>query len=155
MLALSQTAGYVIAAMAQLNPPGESPKLVREVAREAGIPSAYLSKIVHRLGETGLITSRRGVNGGVTLGRSPDEISLLEIAEAVEGSVWLNRCLLGLEECTDARACPTHHFWKPLREQVRQKLKSLTLADVMRFEGKAWRTQLNLPLDFSRPPTGS
>lgn len=148
MLALSQTAGYVIVAMAQLNAPGEQPKLVREVAREAGIPSAYLSKIIHRLGESGLIVSRRGVRGGITLGRSPDQISLLEIVEAVEGKTWLNRCLLGLEECSDARACPTHFFWKPLREKVREKLQILSLAEVMRFEGKAWRTQLNLPLEF-------
>ena len=146
MLALSQTAGYVIAAMAQLNPPEEKPKLVREVAVEAGIPPAYLSKVVHQLGESGLLISRRGRNGGITLSRSPDEISLLQICEAVEGAQLLKRCLLGLETCTDERACPTHEFWKPMREKIRERLSSLTLADVMRLEGKAWRTQLNLPL---------
>ena len=145
MLSLSQTAGYVIVAMSQMNPPEGPPRLVKDVAKDAGIPSAYLSKVVHQLGESGLLYSRRGRNGGVTLARSPDEINLLQICEAVEGREWLGRCLLGLEVCSDERACPTHEFWKPLREKVRSRLSSLTLADIMRFEGKAWRTQLNLP----------
>ena len=145
MLSLSQTAGYVIVAMAELNPPQGPPRLVREVAKDAGIPPAYLSKVVHQLGESGLLISRRGRNGGITLAKSPDEINLLQICEAVEGREWLGRCLLGLEVCTDERACPTHEFWKPLREKVRDRLTALTLADIMRFEGRAWRTQLNLP----------
>ncbi|MCC5789427.1 MAG: Rrf2 family transcriptional regulator [Opitutales bacterium] len=145
MLSLSQTAGYVIVAMAELNPPEGPPRLVKEVAKDAGIPAAYLSKIVHQLGESGLLISRRGRNGGITLARSPDDINLLQICEAVEGQEWLGRCLLGLEICSDERACPTHEFWKPLREKVRSRLAELTLADIMRFEGKAWRTQLNLP----------
>ena len=148
MLALSQTTGYVIVAMAQLNPPEGPPKLVREVAEETGIPPAYLSKTVYRLRESGLLKSRRGVKGGVTLARSPEKISLLQIAEAVEGEGWLSRSLLGLEICSDERACPTHEFWKPLREKVQNRLRELSLADIMRFEGKAWRTQLQLPFIF-------
>ena len=89
MLSLSQTTGYAIEALAHLNPPGGEPLLLREVARRAKVPGAYLAKRMPDLVAAGLVVSRRGQRGGLVLAREPAKITLLEISEAVEARRWL------------------------------------------------------------------
>ncbi len=134
MLSLSQTTGYAILALACMEGPSGSPILVRDVAKAAGIPKPYLSKLIHALAQRGLVSTKRGYKGGVVLAREPQQISLLEIAEAVEGNEWLDRCVLGLEECNDERACPMHEHWKVVRGRIRSELETIHLATVAEFE---------------------
>jgi Rrf2 family protein len=134
MLSLSQTTGYAIEALAHLNPPGGKPMLLREVARLAKVPGAYLAKRMPDLVAAGLVTSRRGQRGGLVLARDPAEITLLQISEAVEARRWLDGCLLGLSSCSDERACPVHKFWKPTRAKIEKTLRTTTLASVIAHE---------------------
>jgi Rrf2 family protein len=134
MLSLSQTTGYAIEALAHLNPPGGKPLLLREVARRAKVPGAYLAKRMPDLVAAGLVTSRRGQRGGLVLARQPEEITLLQISEAVEARRWLDGCLLGLTSCSDERACPVHAFWKPVRGKIEKILRTTTLASVIAHE---------------------
>jgi Rrf2 family protein len=113
---------------------GERWVLAKEMAQCAGIPLPYLSKTLHALGGSGLIEAKRGYRGGFRLAKPAGRITLLDIAEAVEGEGWLPRCLLGLESCTDDRACPTHTFWTKQREKIEAELRRRTLCDVARFE---------------------
>jgi Rrf2 family iron-sulfur cluster assembly transcriptional regulator len=133
MLALSQTTGYAIQALACVSE-GCDHALVREVARCAGVPAPYLGKIVQNLVRAGILNSRRGRRGGISLARPSASISLLEISEAVDGADYLEGCLLGLESCSDQRACPTHAFWKKTRGGIRRTLKGISLAEVAQFQ---------------------
>ncbi|MEX2470439.1 MAG: Rrf2 family transcriptional regulator, partial [Pseudohongiellaceae bacterium] len=99
-----------------------------------GIPKPYLSKIIGRLVSAELVISRRGNRGGIWLARPAAEITLLEIAEKMDGEDFLGRCLLGEEYCSDSRACPTHAFWKKERAQIRKKLAATRLSDVIAFD---------------------
>jgi Rrf2 family protein len=139
MLSLSQTTGYAIEALAHLSPPGGAPLLLRQVARRANVPYAYLAKRMPEIVAAGLVTSRRGQGGGLVLGRDPKEITLLQISEAVEARRWLDGCLLGLTSCSDERACPVHAFWKPVRRKIETTLRTTTLADVIAHEVKLAR----------------
>lgn len=141
MLCLSQTSGYAILAMSCLDISGKRRVLAREVAARSGVPSPYLSKLLHALGRARLIQAKRGYRGGFVFARPPQRISLLDVVEAVEGRRWLPRCLLGLAECSDARSCPTHRFWTVERERIRSILAQLNLAEVVAFE-KRRRTPL-------------
>lgn len=134
MLALSNSTGYAIRALACLSGLGCEPKFVRDIAKCSGAPAPYLAKLVQRLSEAGIVISKRGYRGGVILARKPHEISILEIDEAIEGGPQPDRCLLGMDECSDARACPTHAFWKKTRAQIRKTMSDTTLADVFAFE---------------------
>jgi Rrf2 family protein len=131
MLCLAKTTGYAIEAMSYLDPPGGEPASLREIARRAGLPHAYLAKRMPELVSGGLVRSVRGKRGGVLLARPPEEITLLQISEAVDARQWLGRCLLGLATCTDERACPVHKFWKDSRQQIESTLRWTTLADVI------------------------
>lgn len=134
MLALSQTTGYAILALSCLDGCQDRWVLAKDIAKCTGISLPYLSKLLHALNGSGLIRTKRGYRGGFQLAQSAPNISLLDVAEAVEGRKWLPECLLGLEECSDDRACPTHEFWKTERSRIEKELKRQTLRDVAEFE---------------------
>ena len=143
MLSLSHTTGYAIKALRCLSEPNCDNRSTPEIARCAGIPRPYLAKLINSLARHGLVTARRGVGGGVSLARSADEITLLQIVVAVEGEHWLGECLLGLDECSDAITCPTHPLWLRIRGEITEELAKTTLAAVIRAGnpvtgGKCW-----------------
>jgi Rrf2 family transcriptional regulator, iron-sulfur cluster assembly transcription factor len=137
MLSLSHTTGYAIRALCCLERSGDRLVRSQQIADCTGMPKPYLSKTLHALGQSGLITTKRGYRGGFVLARPATRIRLLDIVEAVEGEAWQPRCLLGMAECSDDRGCPTHEFWKLERERIRAELARLTLAVVSGFEAAA------------------
>lgn len=136
MLSLSKSTGYAILALSCLQSCPARWILAKDIAGCTGVPLPYLSKLLHALTGSGLIETKRGYKGGFRLSRPADEINLMMIAEAVDGNAWLPQCLLGLEGCSDARACPTHEFWSAERLRIEQQLRTLTLRDVAEFESQ-------------------
>lgn len=145
MFALSQTAGYAITALSQLVTRPNEWTLARDLAAETEIPLPYLSKILQLLTRSQLVRAKRGYRGGFVLARPANQMRLLDIVEAIDGTACLSRCMLGLSSCSEDRACPAHLFWKNIRLQIAQELSQLTLADVARFE--ASRAQLRELID--------
>ena len=133
---LTVRTGYAILALACLHGREGQWVQVRDIADCTHTPKPYLHKILHALGRSGLIRSKRGYRGGISLSRPSAQITLMDVAEAVEGRNWTKRCLLGLEECSDERACPIHEFWSAQKKQIEAKLTQTTLADVAAQESK-------------------
>lgn len=136
MLSLSQTTGYAIRAMCALGHAEEGFLLARDIAERTGVPKPYLSRLLCWLGQAGLILTKRGHGGGFALARHPRDISLLDIARAVEGPRMRPRCLLGQVECSDERSCPMHTFWKAQRAKIEDELQRRTLDSVAAFEAQ-------------------
>ena len=134
MLCLSQTTGYAILALACLEEVQGHWVKACEIGECTGIPMPYLSKLLHRLGRAGIIVAKRGTFGGYALATPPEEISLKLVAEVVEGEPWLPKCLIGLADCSDERACPTHDFWSKERVRIETKLSKITVKDMATFE---------------------
>lgn len=134
MLPISQTASYALLALSCLEGPGGKPKLVRDVATCTGIPRPYLSNLMNRLAQEGLVLARRGNSGGVLLACAPEDLSLDILVDLVDGDGWRTRCLLGFNACSSERACPAHAFWEEERQRIQRHLASLTLADISAFE---------------------
>lgn len=134
MLRLTQTTGYAIKCLACLA--CDSSRQTAEIATSAGIPRAYLSKIIQSLSRAGLVNARRGIGGGICLSCSPQDISLLQVVEAVEGHDWLGECLLGFDECTNQITCPTHDFWQRIRTEIIFELRRTTLASIIGFRAQ-------------------
>ncbi|BDU68214.1 hypothetical protein GETHOR_03150 [Geothrix oryzae] len=153
MLPLSQSSGYAVLAMSCLEDPGGKPTLVVDVAARTGFPRPYLSKMIHKLAKVGLVMAKRGNKGGVVLALAAKEITLDLIAEAVDGSEWRNKCLLGFSECTDERACPAHTFWKSERDHIHRCLKDISLEEIRTFEqqSRTWRLADALPEKKLKP----
>jgi len=64
---------------------GDRPVASHLIARAEGIPEKFILKILRLLGDAGMVTSRKGPNGGCRLAKKPKDISMLEITEAVDG----------------------------------------------------------------------
>jgi Rrf2 family protein len=101
------------------------------VATCSGVTKPYLAKIFNKLASSGLIISKRGYRGGITLTRRTDQITLLEIVKAVEGDRWIGPCLLGMSECASHAKCPTSVVWKQISGQIESVLRTTTLADIV------------------------
>lgn len=149
MFGLAQTTGYAIFALSCLENPSGQPRLVTEVAELTGIPRPYLWKIMHLLRQRGLVTAKRGYRGGVILARPAEQISLAEVATAIEGDNWLAECMLGLPDCADLKICPTHNFWLKTRDSISKHLQGCSLASVARHIGRS--NNPSRPLIRTRP----
>jgi Rrf2 family transcriptional regulator, iron-sulfur cluster assembly transcription factor len=142
---LAPMTGYATTALAWLAARKDGPSPVNEIAESTGVPAAYLSKIMHRLGRLGLVDARRGVGGGVLLSKAPSTITLYELAEALNDPLLTPKCMLGVEACSDERNCPCHSFWKAHRLVEIDFLHRTTIADLCQFEhGRGWTVQATI-----------
>lgn len=131
---LSMTTGYAVAALSLMVQRPDEYILIRDIAEETGVPAPYLSKVAQRLVDLGILESKRGYRGGIRLAIPAEELTILRLDEVLDMGDNTPRCMLGGVECNDERACPVHEFWKSTRLQIRERLGSLTLADVAEFE---------------------
>jgi Rrf2 family protein len=102
---------------------------VSAAARRQLVPGAFLAKIARRLVLAGLLRAGRG-SGGLTLGRPAAEVDLLQIVEALEGPLRLNRCLAGPGACALDRLCPAHPVWCDVQAEVERRLRAARLSDL-------------------------
>lgn len=140
---LGQAAGYATSALGYLATAAGKPLLVKEIAQACDIPAPYLAKIINTLRHVGLVETQRGVGGGVTLARKPSEVSLYDIAELLADPICNKRCMLGVAECSDQRACPAHRFWTEQRGTVIEFLKKTSIADIAAFETRRRSRAMN------------
>lgn len=136
MLKIAQSANHAIKALACLGRDECSRGLVKQIAKCSGVPAPYLAKLFTWLSEAGVIGTKRGRAGGSWLARPPEEISLIDIVEAVDGREWQKSCLLGNASCSDVRACPVHDFWRTTRRRIEGELRGVTLRDVIAFQDR-------------------
>lgn len=129
MLSFSQTTGYAILALGCIES-GEGRRVQsEEIQACSGVPMPYLRKILHSLGKAGLVETKRGQQGGFLLARPADQMTLMDVVEAVEGSDGLPDCLLRLPGCSDENPCPFRSFWKKKRAEIEVFLRRLTVAE--------------------------
>jgi len=99
-----------------------------EMAQFLGVSEAHLSKVLQRLGRRGIVASIRGPRGGFTLGRPADEITLLEVYEAVDGPLREARCLLDAPVC--GGRCLMGEVLAKVNSIVRGHLSGTRVSDV-------------------------
>ena len=111
----------VMAELARLHGSGTLAQ-IEHLARAEAVPANFLAQILGKLREHGLITSRRGNQGGYTLARAPEEISLHDILIAVEGQCLQ---LSGNHEGRSGRHLK--QVWDEISRELVKKTKSYTL----------------------------
>jgi len=147
---LSQTVEYALRAATYLAISPEEPRTVDQIAEATRVPVAYLAKVMQSLVRGGMVTSRRGVGGGFTLVRTPREVRILEIVQAVDPIQRITTCPLGLAS-HGTRLCPLHRRLDNALEAMEKAFASTTLAEVLSEPSKS------VPLcDFptGRKPSG-
>lgn len=104
--------------------------LLRDILEGIDLPQHFVGKIFQTLVRAEILVSAKGRGGGFALKRSPNEITLRQIVEAIDGTQRISRCILGFATCNDEQACPQHDHWKGIRVQIDHLLDSTTLADL-------------------------
>jgi Rrf2 family protein len=110
-------------------PPGRF-SLLRDILEGIDLPQHFVGKIFQTLVRAEILVSAKGRGGGFALRKPPNEITLRQIVEAIDGTQRINRCILGFSLCNDQQACPQHDHWKGIREQIDHLLDHTTLADL-------------------------
>ncbi|MCC5806705.1 MAG: Rrf2 family transcriptional regulator [Opitutales bacterium] len=134
MFSLSQSVGYALRALVCMEGQDCRTHYTRDIAACSGVPAAYLPKVFKKLADGGVLEAKRGRTGGTRLSRPAEAVSLLDIAEAVEGKDFLPDCLLGDGFCDGSRQCPCRSFWQAERERIRSELKRISLAGLIAAE---------------------
>jgi len=111
------------------------PVPVREIARRQGLPAPYLEKLLIALRQAGIVRSVRGPHGGYQLARSPAEISLGQVLEAVGESVEPLPRQPPEERAED---WVTISLWRQLHRKLREALYSVSLADLY-YDARSWQ----------------
>jgi Rrf2 family iron-sulfur cluster assembly transcriptional regulator len=127
----SRSAEYAIRAFVHLSQvPDGKYAMVKNIAREEDIPSHFLAKILQQLARKGLLRSSKGPTGGFVLRRKPEDVSLMDIVQALDGLADYERCASGLAECNDDQPCGMHDAWNALRSRIIGYLKTTSIADI-------------------------
>jgi Rrf2 family protein len=100
------------------------------IADETNAPRNYLGKLLQLLSRFGLVESQKGLGGGFRLARDPKDISLYDVAEAIENVGHWYDCILGKPTCSDSNPCAVHTRWGPVRDAYLQLLEQTRIADL-------------------------
>jgi Rrf2 family protein len=104
---ISQTADYALRAVIVLGSNLEVPLTTQQIAARTRVPAGYLSKVLQALGRCGLVEAQRGLGGGYVLTRPLEELTVLEVINAVDPLKRIDHCPLGLPE-HEGRMCSLH-----------------------------------------------
>jgi len=126
--------GLVAALYLAQKTPGELTQ-IHEIAQGCHLPEPFLAQILRLLVRGGVVRSRKGVRGGFSLSRSADRISFLEVLEALEGPVAVNRCQNPALHCEHEENCAMESVWSRVQEALVRILGETRLADAV-FPGR-------------------
>lgn len=109
---------------------GEESLSTRVLAEDEEVSYQLACKLMQKLHRAGLVESDMGPKGGFRLCRVPEEVSIQEVIEAIQGPLRLNRCLLNDGFCTRQETCPVRKKLSLLQEQMNGYLKGVTLGEL-------------------------
>jgi Rrf2 family protein len=102
-----------------------------QIAKEQKIPSSFLAKIISQLSIAGLLHTSRGAYGGIALARNPEQITLLQVIEAIDGPIQLNVCVGREYVCSFEDNCPIQSVWCDAQNELITKLKNTNFAQLI------------------------
>jgi Rrf2 family transcriptional regulator, cysteine metabolism repressor len=123
VISVTSKSRYAVVALAELARSGSEPIPIGQIAERRGMPVQFLEQLFSTLRRAGILTSHRGAKGGYTLARPPEEITVLEVVQALDGVVG--------EEGKEAGG-----IWAEGVEALRETFRSNTIADIARRESQ-------------------
>jgi len=106
---------------------------IHDIAQRHHIPLKYLEQILAELKRGGVLESRRGVNGGYTLARAPEQISVGEVLRIVDGAFAESSCIHNEAMggvCVEGHSCGLKQTWRDVQGAVEKILFATSFEDV-------------------------
>lgn len=128
MFKVSKKTQYGLRAMVFLakSKRNKEPFSIKEISRKEGIPFDFLEKIISRLEKAGLLKAKKGVTGGYFLNKPAKNITVGQIATALEGKLSPVSCSF----CSKSKKCLSKNVWDQVKDSLNKTLDSITLADL-------------------------
>ncbi|MCK5145594.1 RrF2 family transcriptional regulator [bacterium] len=111
-----------------------NPLQLKEIAQRQDISVKYLERIMTKMASAGLVSSLRGLHGGFTLAKTPEEIKLLDILTAADESIIPVDCVVKEGRCGNETTCVMNRVWSGLYINIKNYLTSISLKDLMTME---------------------
>jgi Rrf2 family protein len=127
---ISQTAEYALRAVVCLSTQDRRPLTTQAIAAKTKVPAGYLSKVLQGLGRAELVQSHRGLGGGFVLARPLDDITVLDVINAVDSLKRFKHFPLGLV-AHGTRLCPLHRRLDEAIAQVESLFEGTTIAQFL------------------------
>jgi Rrf2 family protein len=131
MLRLSKKADYALMAMKHLAVRGDAgSSSAREIAEQYDIPIELMAKVLQRLVRRGLLVSHQGTRGGYQLARSPVQMSVADVIQAIEGPVTVTACSTDEGQCEQFSKCNVRDPLFRVRDRILAALGECTIAEL-------------------------
>jgi Rrf2 family protein len=146
MLKINRQTDYAVRVVLALAKQGQAARLSSAVIqREMQIPKAFMARIVAQLAQAGLVTTFPGRDGGLSLPRPPEQITLLQVVEAFEGRLLLSDCLhtKGEDDCPFTGRCPVRSRWGRVQAAMAREMASIHFSEL------AEEARLGIPVSSS------
>jgi Rrf2 family transcriptional regulator, nitric oxide-sensitive transcriptional repressor len=148
----SQSAEYAIRAVVMLAYMKKETLVgSKELAQRVKVPVSYLPKLMQNLVKVGIVDSKRGVGGGFSLRKSPDEITILDVVNAVDPIKRIVGCPLGLESHGKV-LCPMHARLDQAMAEVESMLSASTIAELLTDQSRPTPMEETARFLDLRPP---
>lgn len=126
----SQTVEYALRSVAYLASVAPAACTTDQIAAATRVPKPYLAKVLQKLAGKGVVQTQRGVGGGVSLAKSPGQLTILDVVNAVEPIVRIRTCPLGLS-AHGVRLCPLHKRMDDAYAAIEAAFAGTTLAEIL------------------------
>jgi Rrf2 family protein len=121
---ITRRADYAIRCVLFLTKNSEDVVTINEISQAMNVPKAFLAKILQQLAGCGIVNSSRGLTGGFRLARAPEDITMLEVIETIQGVSASSQCAVDKKSCNLSDKCSVHPIWIKIREMVENELKN-------------------------------
>jgi FeS assembly SUF system regulator len=134
MIRMSKLTDYAIVLLSHLARDSQhSLHSARDLAVTSHVPTPTVNKLLKKLSQAGLLTSHRGANGGYSLAKHPEEISVGQVIAALEGPIAITECATEVPGlCGIESLCPVRSSWQNINRVIQKALGDLSLSDMVR-----------------------
>lgn len=131
MLRVSKMTDYGIVLMTHLAKDPKGQHAAADLSAQMKMPWPTVSKILKQLTRAQLLASSRGAQGGYSLARPPEAISVAEIITTLEGPVSLTECIGAPGECELEPLCSIRNHWGQINQAIYKALSDIKLSDMV------------------------
>lgn len=131
---ITQEADYGFRVILYLSKLGYGEKIeAKAISKDENIPLRFLLKLLRKLTQADIIKSYRGVNGGYALNQMPENITLKDVISAIDGPIYINRCLYDPNHCNLKRShsCGVHNALATVQIKLIRELESINFKDIL------------------------
>ncbi len=112
----------------------DGPVMLRDIARRQQISERYLEHVLTSLRNAGLVKSIRGAKGGYYLGRTPADVTVMDVFSATAGTPELVECIAHSDSCNRSDLCATRILWSRVHEAMSRVMRETTLQDLVEMQ---------------------